>query len=152
MDRLGWFMVTRSKRRWRDRGAAAVEFAFIVPGLVLLIFGSIEFGLAVQARTMVGNAAREGVRVASLTANGDTTSTAQVKTAVDTALGGVSGTHTTDVTCATPIGGPCTVGAKNNGNNVVTVKVTLNYTGITGMFDKLTNTTIVVSSYMRIEG
>ena len=102
---------------------------------------------------MVGNAAREGVRVASLTANGDTTSVAQVKSAVTAALAGVAGgAPVVDVTCATPTGGACTVGAKNNGNNVATVKVTINYTGITGMFPVLTNTTIVASSYMRIEG
>lgn len=145
-------MVSRTKRRWRDRGAAAVEFAFIVPVLVVLIFGSIEFGLAVQARTMLGNAAREGVRVASLTANGDTTSAAQVKTAVDNALAGVSGTKTVTVTCATPAGAACTIGAKNNGNNVATVTVTIDYTGITGMFPALTNKTLTASSYMRIEG
>lgn len=145
-------MVSRTMRRWRDRGAAAVEFAFIVPVLVILIFGSIEFGLAVQARTMLGNAAREGVRVGSLTANGDSTSEAQVKTAVDTALAGVSGTHTTTVSCATPAGVACTIGAKSNGNNVVTVTVVLNYTGVTGMFPQLTNTTLTASSYMRIEG
>lgn len=145
-------MVSRTKRRWRDRGAAAVEFAFIVPVLVVLIFGSIEFGLAVQARTMLGNAAREGVRVASLTANGDATSAAQVKTAVDNALAGVSGTKTVTVTCATPAGAACTIGAKNNGNNVATVTVTIDYTGITGMFPALTNKTLTASSYMRIEG
>ena len=101
---------------------------------------------------MVGNAAREGVRIASLTANGDTTSAAQVKAAVDTALTGISGTHTTDVKCATPAGVACVIGAKNNGNNVATVTVTLKYTGITGMFPQLTNATITASSYMRIEG
>ena len=146
-------MVSEHVRRWRDRGAAAVEFAFIVPPLVLLIFGSIEFGLAVQARTMVGNAAREGVRVASLTANGDTTSTAQVNAAVTAALAGIAGgPPVVSVTCATPAGAACTIGAKNNGNNVATVKVTMNYQGITGMFDALLNTTLVASSYMRIEG
>ena len=146
-------MVTGKLRRWRDRGAAAVEFALVIPVLVILIFGSIEFGLAVQARTMVGNAAREGVRVASLTANGDTTSETQVKTAVTNALAGIAGgPPVVSVTCKTPAGGACVVGAKNNGNNVATVTVTMNYTGVTGMFPMLTNTTIVASSYMRIEG
>lgn len=102
---------------------------------------------------MVGNAAREGVRVASLTANGDTTSETQVKTAVTNALAGIAGgPPVVSVTCKTPAGGACVVGAKNNGNNVATVTVTMNYTGVTGMFPMLTNTTIVASSYMRIEG
>jgi Flp pilus assembly protein TadG len=146
-------MVSRTKRRWRDRGAAAVEFAIIVLPLVTLIFGSIDFGLAVQARTMIGNAAREGVRVGSLTANGDTTSEAQVKAAVAHALGGISGSGTAvvEVKCATPLGVACVVGAKNNGNNVITVKVTMDYTSITGLFPFL-NEKLSASSYMRIEG
>lgn len=139
-------MVTRKLRRWRDRGAAAVEFALVVPVLILLIFGSIEFGLAIQARTQVGNAAREGVRVASLGG-----SVADVQTSALNALGGVSGTKTVTVTCTTPAGASCVIGVPNPGN-VATVVVTINYTGITGMFPQLTNTTISASSYMRIEG
>jgi Flp pilus assembly protein TadG len=139
-------MVTRKLRRWRDRGAAAVEFALVVPALILLIFGSIEFGLAVQARTMVGNAAREGVRVASLGG-----SVADVQASALNALGTVSGTKTVTVTCKTPSGTSCVIGAANPGN-VATVVVTVNYTGITGMFPLLTNTKLTASSYMRIEG
>jgi Flp pilus assembly protein TadG len=145
-------MVSRMLRRWRDRGAAAVEFAIIVPVLIALIFGSIEFGLAVNARTQVQNAAREGVRVASLTANGDSTSNAQVQLAALNAVSNISGTKTVTVTCTTPGGSTCTIGAAGNAGNIATVVVTIAYTGITGMFPALTNTTISGSSYMRIEG
>lgn len=145
-------MVSRMLRRWRDRGAAAVEFAIVVPVIIILIFGSIEFGLAVNARTQVQNAAREGVRVASLTANGDSTSTAQVQVAALNAVSNITGTKTVTVTCTTPGGATCTIGAAANGGNIATVVVTINYTGITGMFPALTNTTISGSSYMRIEG
>ena len=145
-------MLTRIPRRWRDRGAAAVEFALVVPLLILLIFGAIEFGLDVNARTQVQNAAREGVRVASLTANGDPTSLAQVQAAALNAVSNVTGTKTVTVTCTTPGGSTCTIGAPSNAGNVATVVVTINYTGITGMFPALTNTTISGSSYMRIEG
>ncbi len=70
------------------------------------------------------------------------------------ALGGVSGggTPVIEYTCATPAGVACVVGAKGNGNNVATVKVTIKYTGITGMFPSLTNADLSASSYMRIEG
>ena len=116
-----------------------------MPILIVLIFGSIEFGLAVQARTMIGNAAREGVSVASLGG-----STADVQASALNALGTVSGTKTVTVTCKTPANVTCTIGAANSGN-IATVVVTVNYTGITGMFPQLTNTTITSSSYMRIE-
>lgn len=116
-----------------------------MPVLIVLIFGSIEFGLAVQARTMVGNAAREGVRVASLGG-----STSDIQAAALNALGPVSGTKTVTITCTTPLGNTCTIGAPNAGNTA-TVTVTVNYTGITGMFPSLTNATLSGSSYMRIE-
>ena len=139
------FMVTRKLRRWSDRGAAAVEFALVVPVLILLIFGSIEFGLAVNVRTMIGNAAREGVRVASLGG-----SVADVQASALNALGPVSGTKTVVYTCTTLVGS-CVPGAAKGGD-VATVVVTVNYTGITGMFPQLTNATLTAKSYMRIEG
>jgi len=144
-------MVSRMVRRWRDRGAAAVEFALCVPMLVLLIFGSIEFGLAVSARTQVGNAAREGVRMASLVGMHDGASaTAEVTAAATNAISGVSATPTVVVTCVNVDATTCTFGSAKYGA-VATVVVTLQYTGITGMFPALTNATLKASSYMRIE-
>jgi Flp pilus assembly pilin Flp len=45
-------------------GAAAVEFALLLPLLVLLLFGMIEFGLAFNTRIQATNAAREAARLA----------------------------------------------------------------------------------------
>lgn len=139
-------MESRLVRRWRDRGAAAVEFALVVPILILFIFGSIEFGLAVNARTQVANAAREGVRLASLNY-----SVADVQTAATQALTGIAGTPVVTVTCANAAGVACTIGSAGAPGNIATVTVTLPYTGVTGMFPQLTNTTLTGSSYMRIE-
>jgi Flp pilus assembly pilin Flp len=50
-------------RRDED-GAAAVEFALLLPLLVLLLFGLIEFGLAFNKRIQATNAAREAARMA----------------------------------------------------------------------------------------
>ncbi|MEJ7771774.1 MAG: TadE/TadG family type IV pilus assembly protein [Geodermatophilaceae bacterium] len=52
--------------RRRDRGAAVVEFALIVPVLLLLVLGIAEFGHAYQVQTSLSAAAREGVRVMAL--------------------------------------------------------------------------------------
>ena len=46
----------------KERGAAAVEFALILPVFLLLIFAIIEIGIAYQRWTTVTHAAREGVR------------------------------------------------------------------------------------------
>ena len=49
-----------------ERGAAAVEFAFIVPLLIVLVLGIAEFGRAFQVQGTLSAAAREGVRVMAL--------------------------------------------------------------------------------------
>jgi Flp pilus assembly protein TadG len=55
-------------RRGRDteRGATAVEFAFIVPLLIVLVLGIAEFGRAFQVQGTLSAAAREGVRLMAL--------------------------------------------------------------------------------------
>ena len=49
-----------------ERGASAVEFAFIVPLLILLMLGIAEFGHAFQVQGTLSAAAREGVRAMAL--------------------------------------------------------------------------------------
>lgn len=49
-----------------DRGAAAVEFALVLPLLLLVLFGLIDFGRALNAQITLTQAAREGVRLAAL--------------------------------------------------------------------------------------
>lgn len=50
-----------------DRGAAAVEFALVMPLLVLMTVGIIAFGYMFHIQSVLDNAARDGVRVATLT-------------------------------------------------------------------------------------
>ena len=55
------------RKRLRDeRGASAVEFAMIVPLLVVLVLGIAEFGHAFQVQGTLSAAAREGVRTMAL--------------------------------------------------------------------------------------
>jgi Flp pilus assembly protein TadG len=49
-----------------QRGAAAVEFALVMPLLLLLVFGIVEFGLIMNRQITVTHAAREGARYYSL--------------------------------------------------------------------------------------
>ena len=49
-----------------ERGAAAVEFALVVPLLVLLLMGIAEFGRAYYLQTTLSGAAREGARAMAL--------------------------------------------------------------------------------------
>lgn len=55
-----------SGRETPDRGAAAVEFALVLPVLLLILFGIIDFGRALNAQITLTQAAREGARLAAL--------------------------------------------------------------------------------------
>ncbi len=46
----------------KTRGASAVEFAIILPLLVLLVFGIVELSLALYDQAMITNASREAAR------------------------------------------------------------------------------------------
>jgi Flp pilus assembly protein TadG len=45
-----------------ERGASAVEFAIILPLLVIFLFGMIEFSIIFYDKAMITNASREGAR------------------------------------------------------------------------------------------
>lgn len=50
-----------------EGGAALVEFALILPLLLLLVMGTVEFGRAYNAQITLTHATREGVRVLAIT-------------------------------------------------------------------------------------
>lgn len=51
-----------SRTRNNQTGAALVEFAIIIPVLMVIVFGIIEFGLILYNKQVITNAAREGAR------------------------------------------------------------------------------------------
>jgi Flp pilus assembly protein TadG len=58
------------KRRLRsERGVVTLEAAIVLPILLLLLFGIIEFGLYLFTAADVGQATREGGRVISISRN-----------------------------------------------------------------------------------
>ena len=67
-----------------DRGAALVEFAIILPLLILLVFGTIEFGRAYNAKVTLTHAAREGVRKLAITKDPAAAETAAIDAASST--------------------------------------------------------------------
>ncbi|WP_155369199.1 TadE/TadG family type IV pilus assembly protein [Catellatospora vulcania] len=59
----------------RDRGAAAVEMALMLPLLLLLVFGIIDFGRMLNTQIRITEAAREGARAVTITNSGSAAST-----------------------------------------------------------------------------
>jgi hypothetical protein len=58
--------VSRLQRHDRSGGQALVEFAFVLPVIVLLAFGFLDVGRAVFTANTLTNAARQAVRVAAV--------------------------------------------------------------------------------------
>jgi Flp pilus assembly protein TadG len=54
--------VKKQNQNIGQKGAAAVEFAIILPLLVILVFGTIDFGVMFYNKQVLTNASREGAR------------------------------------------------------------------------------------------
>lgn len=107
-----------------ERGAAAVEFAILLPVLLMLVLGTIEFGRAYNAQITLTNAGREGVRVMAI-ANDPVAAKAAAKKAAAPASTAISDSDITLTPSA------CTTGAQMT----LTIKYNLStLTGIAGPF------------------
>lgn len=53
-------------RKRRERGQSLVEFALVAPILLVLVFGIIDFGMALRAYITTTQATREGARFGSI--------------------------------------------------------------------------------------
>jgi Flp pilus assembly protein TadG len=110
----------------RDRGSAAVEFALLLPVLLLLLFGIIDFGRALNAQITLTQAAREGARLAALGQ-----STATVTSRAQSAATGLSNVTVT-------VSSSCPAGAGTGVDAVVQTSYSFSFVtpvgAIAGMF------------------
>lgn len=86
-----------------ESGQSIVEFALILPVLMLIVVGIIEFGWLFNGKITLTSAAREGARVAAIVKN-ETTATAAINETAD-----LSGLTVTDVDYDYIAGGPNSV-------------------------------------------
>jgi Flp pilus assembly protein TadG len=112
------------RHRSAESGAVAVEFALVLPLLLLLALGIYDFGRLQYERIVVTSAAYEAARASALWKTGDTwngvaiTSGAQAATLVGQAAAG-------NVTI-TLTAGPTSPGCASAGTNTVTLTATHN--------------------------
>lgn len=100
-------LLSGARRRGRDdSGAELIEFALLLPILLVITVGIFDFGVLFQKYLVVTNAAREGARLATLP--NYTTADIQERVATYISAGGVQGVATTTVTTVSiqPAAGP----------------------------------------------
>jgi Flp pilus assembly protein TadG len=127
--------LTASRSRGeRARGAAAVEFALVLPVLMLLCLGAIEWGFHFFQREIIVNAAREGARAGSI-ADTDAAGVAVARAREYLSVAGINATT-------------CTVDIPEA---VVSVRVTVDCQGgsFTLLFNDLMPARIVATAEMR---
>lgn len=81
-------MYKRSRIRKREDGQSMVEFALVLPILLLFLLGIVEFGWLFNAKISLTSAAREGARAAAVSNINHQT---KAEEAVESALAGTSG-------------------------------------------------------------
>ena len=126
-----------------NRGVAAVEFAICLPILVLLVCGSIEFGLLFYNQQVITNASREGVR-AGIVAEAETTDIIQiVKNYCSGKLINLNGANELQADAVT-VSAP-------DGDDDLTVRVIYNYDFLFGGILGFTDKTLSAQTIMRME-
>jgi Flp pilus assembly protein TadG len=94
-------MILSIRGKSKRRAASLVEFAFVVPVLLMFLMGVFEYGRFLFTLQLVNNAAREGARYAAVNITTDTTS--GVQTYVDNYLAGQGATQYVGYTASSNI-------------------------------------------------
>jgi Flp pilus assembly protein TadG len=140
-----------------DEGAVLIEFAIVIGLFFLLVFGMVDFGLAINTKTQMNNAGREGARLG--TVNLDATA---VDDRVREAAANLDQTIlAVTVTCQNPDDTPCDgpgfpAGDLRNGEAGDSIIVTLDYrydmiTPLPGFIDSDNRIDLQTVTEMRIE-
>lgn len=129
-----------------DRGAAAVEFALLLPVLLLILFGIVDFGRAFNAQIVLTQAAREGVRAYALTGNTSDGNARTQEAIQGTTLQG-PGVSTTMTACTT--GSPTTLTATTQFTYMTPVSGLMNLFGASSLTNPITLTS---KATMRCKG
>jgi Flp pilus assembly protein TadG len=144
--------LTRTRKAGSERGATLVEAALVLPLLLLVVLGILDFGLLFWRFESVTNAAREGARVAILPGY----STTDVENRIEQYLAnaGLTGTPTIAVVAPAGVdvgGGTCitmTGATVSYPHDYFLVGALVSYFNGTS----LTSTSLNASAMMRYEG
>ena len=105
-----------------QRGAALVEFAIVLPLLLVLVFGMIEFSIMFYDQAVITNASREGARTGIVYAFPDRISTGDITNTVGNYCNGRLITFGGSSQASTNVSGQCA-----NAGDAITVAVNYQY-------------------------
>ncbi len=138
-----------------QRGAVAVEFALVLPILLVLVFGIIEFGFAYHSWDATQNAAREAARFAAVDDQvdgpGGIKDRATIVATADS-LDTTPARFSVDVQCTSSAGGACS--SEWAEGDIIRVTVSYTYDFITpfaglvpGMGDDMSMTSVAEARF-----
>jgi Flp pilus assembly protein TadG len=131
-----------------DAGAAAVEFAFVLVPLLLILMGVIDFGQIYNEKLALTAAAREGARVMAIPKSDGSAATSAAGTARVITVAAQQGVTLTPA----QISIPTTCPSVQSPPPTVTVTITYPLSSVTGMFDTLLQGNRTVSGVMQCGG
>lgn len=135
-----WIRGARHRKRYSKRRAGAiVEFAVVLPLLITILFGIIEYGWIFMIRQTLQHAAREGCRLAVL----QTTADADITTLVAGIMGSAN---------VSTYGLALTHADSTNDTETVVVSVAHSDVSLVGNFFGTADYTLIGSCSMRKEG
>jgi Flp pilus assembly protein TadG len=148
------FHQRQQSRHRRRKGASIVEFALIMPVLLVLLIGILESAYLAKVYLTVANATREGARSASLSK-----STADIRTRIKNTAYPVNVTDaniTLQYSTDNGASYPYTMGDSGSQNSapngsMVRVTVSVTHRSLTGFFPFLNNRIVAVAVSMRRE-
>ena len=118
--------------KWnRERGAAAVEFAILLPFLMILLMGIMEFGYLFVQQASVSNVARVGARNYAINWNDKAKGLTSQATAIDQARQALLALPNQGGVVEAVTLSNCAAGIQT------TMTVVYKYKSLTGMFDNV---------------
>ena len=144
----------KTTKNKRQEGASAVEFALILPMLILLLFGIIEFSILFYDQAMITNASREGARAGIVYTDPNPISDAEIQAVVNNyssnhliTFGPDSTVNTTITRTVEPFGNALTVNVSYQYEFLVLPNI------ISGLFGASSNggLNLTAESVMRME-
>lgn len=145
-----------TSRSPNDEGAVLVEFAIVIGLFFMIVFGMVDFGLAINTKTQMANAGREGARLGTVSLDPVIVEdrVREAASALDQTILAIT------VVCQEPDDSPCTganaAGDLRNGESGDSVLVTVDYqynliTPLPGFIDSDNKIDLQSITEMRVE-